>query len=139
MDDCIFCKIVKGEIPASKVYEVDNVLAFLDIMPATPKKGHVLVIPKGHYETLVDMPLEVNDAVFRVVKKVETALMKEADGVNLLQNDGKVAGQMINHVHVHLVPRFEGDGVELGKWQTHKYESGELEKTQEKIKKLLIS
>jgi histidine triad (HIT) family protein len=137
MEDCIFCKIVKGEVPAAKVYEDENVLAFLDIMPATPKKGHVLVIPKKHAELLQELDDDVLARVMRVVKMLTNALMKEAKGVNLLQNNGKTAGQFVKHVHFHIVPRFEDDGVLLGKWETFKYDDGEMQEVQQKIKKLL--
>jgi histidine triad (HIT) family protein len=135
--DCIFCKILNGEIPASKVYEDDNVLAFLDIMPATPKKGHVIVIPKKHYEMLEDVSDDDLTALILVVKKVQKGILKWAEGTNIFQNNGKSSGQIVNHVHFHIVPRFEGDGVKLAESETFQYQDSEMVEMQEKIKKLL--
>ena len=134
-DECIFCKIVKGEIPCTKVYETSEVLAFLDIGPVN--KGHTLVIPKHHYETLLDMPDDLLCAVSKVVKEVSKAI-KEGMGVpgfNVLQSNFKVSGQLVPHYHVHIIPRTETDG--LKHWPQGKYGEGEADKVAEKIKKLL--
>lgn len=108
--DCIFCKIVRGEIPSKKVYEDDDVFAFLDANPLA--RGHTLVIPKAHHERVGDLPAETRTALFdaigRLAPVVETAM--DADGVTIGINDGRAAGQEVMHVHGHLVPRTEGDG-----------------------------
>lgn len=113
-DSCIFCRIIKGEIPGTRVYEDDDVLAFLDINPIAP--GHTLVIPKGHYETLVDIPDGVGAKIFPVLSRVGKAVMAalKADGFNCLQNNFAAAGQIVFHSHWHVIPRFEGDG--LAQW-----------------------
>lgn len=109
-DDCIFCSIVEGEIPARTVYETDDVLAFLDANPLAP--GHTLVIPKGHWSTVQSAPHEVRSNVFGtiadLVGAVETAV--EADASNIGFNNGVASGQEIPHLHGHIVPRFENDG-----------------------------
>lgn len=112
MDDCIFCKIVKGEIPGYTVYQDGNTLAFLDINPNT--KGHTLVIPKNHAGNINDMDEGDVEAVFGAVKKVvgglQTAIKPE--GFNLVVNQGEVAGQVIDHFHCHIIPRYTDDGIE---------------------------
>lgn len=135
--DCIFCKLVKGEIPCAKVYEDENCIAFLDIGPATPKGGHTLVVPKKHCETLKDVSEDELNAVMKVVKKLSVALMKDAEGVNVIQNNGQAAGQVVPHLHFHLMPRYENDGVKIAEWSQHSYAEGEIEKVQQRIKSLL--
>lgn len=109
-EDCIFCSIVDGDIPANVVYEDDDVLAFLDANPLAP--GHTLVIPKEHYETLADTPSEPGEMAFAAVHyltpRIEDAV--DADATTVAINNGEVAGQEVPHLHVHIVPRFEGDG-----------------------------
>ena len=108
-NNCIFCAIACGEIPSFKVYEDDLVLAYLDINPFS--EGHTLVIPKAHTAGLLDTPDETLAAVVARVKKV-AAHLKEAlpcDGFNILQNNGAAAGQTVNHVHFHIVPRYAKD------------------------------
>jgi len=109
-DDCIFCSIVAGEIPARTVYETDDVLAFLDANPLA--SGHTLVIPKGHVERVADLDPGASralfDAVAELTPRVQDAV--DADAANVGINDGEAAGQEVPHVHVHLVPRFESDG-----------------------------
>ena len=106
VSDCIFCKIVAGEIPASKVYEDDHFLAFLDISQVTP--GHTLVIPKRHARNLLEMtPDETADLfniVSRVTKKVESATQPQ--GMNIISNMEEIAGQSVFHTHVHILPRY---------------------------------
>ncbi|MGB9987092.1 HIT family protein [Salarchaeum japonicum] len=110
MDDCIFCQIVDGDIPARVVYEDEDVLAFLDANPIAP--GHTLVIPKTHYETLGDVPAEHANRLFAAIHSltpvVEDAV--DADASNIGFNNGAAAGQEVPHVHGHIVPRFEDDG-----------------------------
>ena len=130
--DCIFCKIIAGEIPAYKVYEDDDVLAFLDITPVNP--GHTLVIPKQHYDHLLDLPEAEANKLISVIKKITPAVLAGAgaEGFNLELNNGTVSGQVVNHVHWHIVPRHEGDGREL--WHGRNYGEGEAEGILAKIK-----
>lgn len=106
MKDCLFCKIVRGEIPSSKVYEDDDVLAFLDISQTTV--GHTLVIPKKHYDNFLDTPKEIMHKVMDVAQRIGQAqmMMLGAKGVNILSNVNKEAGQSIIHFHVHVIPRY---------------------------------
>jgi histidine triad (HIT) family protein len=136
MEECIFCKIIAGEIPSAKVYEDEDVLAFLDIGPCTDKGGHTLVLPKKHFELVSEMPEDLLCKVMAVTKKLSTILLKRADGVNILQNNKKAAGQLVPHVHFHVMPRYKEDDVQVS-WTPHKYAEGEMEKVQEEIKKLL--
>ncbi|MEM1355631.1 MAG: HIT family protein [Planctomycetota bacterium] len=110
--DCIFCKIVAGEIPCHKLYEDERVLSFLDIGPLS--KGHALVIPRGHYETIDLVPAEDAAAMFRIVPALSRAIMQAtgAKSWNLLQNNGSAAGQAVGHVHLHIIPRLNGDARE---------------------------
>lgn len=107
--ECIFCKIIKGELPSHKVFEDEHTVAFLDINPINP--GHVLVIPKVHAERLSLLDDDNATALFKTVKKIEEVVSEMPDcmGTNLIQNNGRSAGQLINHVHVHIVPRAAGD------------------------------
>ena len=106
--NCIFCKIIAGEIPCHKLYEDDRVLSFLDIGPLSA--GHALVIPKGHYETIDQVPAEDAAAMFRIVPGLSKAIMQAtgAESWNLLQNNGRAAGQAVGHVHLHIIPRAVG-------------------------------
>lgn len=126
MDDCLFCKIVAGEIPADKVYEDGEVLAFLDINPTNP--GHTLVIPKEHYPDLAQTPSKVASSVMAVIPSLAKSVMKavEAPAFNMGVNNGAQAGQMVFHTHFHIVPRFENDGYQL--WKGKPYESPEVAK-----------
>lgn len=135
--DCIFCKIVKGEIPCTKIYEDSKVLVFLDISPATPKGGHTLVLPKKHYELISDIPNEELSALLKIIKKMSKALLKYGQGLNIIQNNKRAAGQFVPHVHFHLIPRFDNDGVLIEKWSTHKYKDGEMDQVAKRIKSLL--
>ena len=110
-DDCIFCAIVDGEIPSYEVYEDDDVYAFLDANPL--RRGHVLVIPKAHHETLADLPAElgaaIGSATTALAPAVEAAV--DADATTVAFNNGEAAGQEVPHVHCHVIPRSAGDGV----------------------------
>ena len=110
MENCIFCKILKGEIPNYTVYEDDKTLAFLDIAPRSP--GHTVVIPKSHVERVSDLADDSVSALFSAVKKtavkIEAAL--KPDGFNIGWNDGAAAGQVVPHLHIHILPRWTGDG-----------------------------
>lgn len=113
MQDCLFCKIVRGEVPSQNVFESDDVLAFVDINPVNP--GHILIIPKAHHENCDQTPDEAMAAVMAVARKVGAAALKAtgAQGYNVGINCGTVAGQVIMHTHVHVMPRFPDDGLKL--------------------------
>jgi len=136
MEDCIFCKIADGKIPAAKVYEDDSTISFLDIMPAN--KGHCLVVPKKHYETFLDISDEDLNSLIIATKKVTKALsLSMGNGsYNLIMNNGKIAGQVVYHAHIHIIPRFKGDRLRI-KWSHKKYTEKEMKETQEKIKKFV--
>ncbi|MDR4945857.1 HIT family protein [Neobacillus cucumis] len=111
MSDCIFCKIVNGEIPSAKVFENEHVVAFLDISQVT--KGHTLVIPKVHKENLYELTPEIARNLYEVVPSIANALKKEFEpiGLNSINNNGADAGQSVFHFHLHLIPRYgKGDG-----------------------------
>lgn len=110
MLDCLFCKIVAGEIPAKKVYEDKAVLAFLDIEPRAP--GHTMVIPKIHGANLLELPDSSVKPLFSAVKKVTKSVVEavRADGATIGINHGRASGQEVGHLHVHIIPRFNGDG-----------------------------
>lgn len=129
--DCIFCKILKGEVPCDKIYENKQVCAFLDILPVNP--GHTLVIPKKHYENIEALPEEVLCEMAKVVKKVGQAMIKGLDvkGYNLALNNRTVAGQVVPHVHFHVIPRVKGDGLRL--WPQRKYQEQEAQAVAEKL------
>jgi histidine triad (HIT) family protein len=129
MSDCLFCKIVSGDIPAAKVYEDENVLAFLDIAQVT--KGHTLVIPKNHFENMYDISETAAQQLFAAVPKIANGLKKQLEpvGMNLVSNTGKDAGQQIFHIHLHLIPRYgKGDGYgAVWKPHTNEYSQSDLE------------
>jgi histidine triad (HIT) family protein len=111
MSDCIFCKIVAGEIPADKLYEDERTLAIVDIMPTS--LGHALVLPKEHHASLLETPDELAAAMLTTAKRVAAASMKalNAPAFNLGVNTGAAAGQIVMHTHFHVMPRHEGDGL----------------------------
>jgi histidine triad (HIT) family protein len=123
-EDCIFCSIVAGAVPAARIYEDQHVLAFLDIGPV--EKGHTLVIPKFHHNPLMETPAAVLQQVIVVVRTVARAQMKSlhALGISVSQANGEVAGQVVPHIHFHVIPRFE-TGAHIRNWNSGKYESGE--------------
>lgn len=111
---CLFCKIVAGELPSSTVYEDDQVVAFLDIRPINP--GHTLVIPKPHAANLAELDPLIGGRIFQVGMKIASALRRSGlrcEGVNFWLADGKAAGQDVFHVHLHVIPRFVGDGLRI--------------------------
>ena len=119
MSECIFCQIVSGQIPSSKVYEDEEVLAFLDITQVTT--GHTLVIPKKHYRNMLEMDAEAASSLFARVPKIAKQLQEKlgASGVNIINNNEEAAGQTVFHTHVHLLPRFDAtDGLKLT-FETH--------------------
>ena len=132
MKECIFCKIIKGEMPVNKIYEDDKILAFLDIKPVNP--GHTLVVPKEHFSDLTTTPAELVCAGMRVVQKIGEKIIKSGlgTGFNVGINTKKTAGQIVDHFHIHLMPRLEDDAFEL--WHGRDYTPGEAEKIAEKLK-----
>jgi histidine triad (HIT) family protein len=115
--DCIFCKIVAGEIPCVKVFEDDKALAFMDIAPLN--KGHLLVIPKEHSGNILEIEPELYGhlatLLARIAKAVDGAI--SPDGMNVMQLNGKAANQVVPHVHLHIVPRWTGDGLTISEWE----------------------
>ncbi len=127
-DDCIFCKLANGVIPTNTIYEDDEFRAILDAGPAT--KGHALILPKEHYDNLFDLPEDITGKAFILAKKLSAKnkdLLK-ADGFNIVQNNGETAGQTVFHFHIHLIPRFKGDGQRIG-WVPGKPSDEELKET----------
>ncbi len=118
-ENCIFCKIIQGDIPCAKVYEDDNVLAFLDLGQVT--KGHTLVIPKVHQENVFELTPEVASSLFQVVPKIARAIKNTYHplGLNTLNNNGEIAGQSVFHFHMHLIPRYGKDDSVNVVWHTH--------------------
>lgn len=119
MSDCIFCKIIQGDIPCAKVYENEHVLAFLDISQVS--KGHTLVIPKVHKENVFELTPEIAQEIFKVVPKISNSIKKQFSpvGLNLLNNNGEQAGQSVFHFHLHIIPRYgKGDGFGAV-WKSH--------------------
>lgn len=135
-NECIFCKIAKKEIPSSIVYEDKMFIAFLDIAPNN--LGHTLVVPKKHFETFLDIKGKELDMFMGICQKVAKAQMRalNAPGFNMILNNARAAGQLVDHVHFHIIPRFVGDG--LHHWPKKSYKSPEETKqTASKIKSFL--
>lgn len=135
-DDCIFCKIAAGQIPTVKIYEDDAVIAFLDIAPVSD--GHTLVIPRQHFDRFDDCPPEVLAQIVSRIGKIAKAVSAgmKSDGYNVLCNNGRAAGQLVDHLHFHIVPRNTGDCV-FNSWASYKYEMGKAEKFAAKIRENL--
>ena len=132
MDDCIFCKIVEGSIPSEKVYEDEQVLAFLDITPVN--KGHTLVIPKTHHENIYALPDSALDAMMHTVRDLAPRIKHatNADGINVIVNNEGAAGQIIFHIHCHIIPRFTEDG--FRHWKGVAYDPGEQQEMGSRIR-----
>ena len=131
-DDCIFCKIAAGKIPSKTIYEDEKYRVILDLGPAT--RGHALILPKNHYANLFELPEEDAKEVICLAKKMAT-IMKDklgCDGFNLVQNNGEAAGQTVFHFHMHLIPRYENDGQEIG-WKPGSPSQDELEEIKKQI------
>lgn len=133
-ENCIFCKIIAGEIPSTAVYEDEDFRAILDVNPAA--RGHVIILPKKHAANIFELDEAEAAKVFPIAKKIAAALMKtyHCDGVNILQNNGEAAGQTVFHLHVHVVPRYYGDGVNI-MWKPG--ETPDLQAVADEIKKNL--
>ncbi len=128
--ECVFCKIVAGQIPSAKVYEDDACIAFLDIGPLAD--AHLLLVPRAHYEWITDMPGEQVGVVAGRIPKLARAVLKvsDAEGFNVLQNNGRSSGQAVPHVHFHIIPRREGDGLGY-RWNAGRYPEGRLQELQQ--------
>ncbi len=133
-ENCIFCKIIKKEIPSKIIFEDDKTLAFLDINPIS--EGHAIVIPKDHYETLEVLPDNELNCLFQTVKKVAKLIYEKLnpDGYNIIQNNYKAAGQVIDHFHVHIIPRESGDKKIILALPRSSASNEELTSVMEKIK-----
>ncbi|MBR1703685.1 MAG: HIT family protein [Lachnospiraceae bacterium] len=131
-DDCIFCKIANGEIPSRTVYEDEKFRVILDLGPAT--KGHALILPKEHADNLFELPEEIAAEVLPVAKKVADKIKANlhCDGLNLVQNNGEIAGQTVMHFHMHMIPRYENDGQKI-LWKPGEPSSEELDATLKQI------
>ena len=135
--ECLFCKIAKGEIPCSKVYEDKEIIAFLDISPVAI--GHTLIVPKKHSDSMLEADEQILESITKVMKKISLALIKAlgAEGINTIMNTGRAAGQLVSHTHIHIIPRFKNDGKHLFNWKTGKYNEGMAAQIVERIKKVL--
>lgn len=131
-EDCLFCKIVRGEIPSHKVYEDEAFVAFLDINPVNP--GHTLIVPKEHSENILDMSEAPLTGIGAIIQKIARAVKTatEADGINVTMNNGQAAGQLVPHAHTHVIPRISADGYEQWKGKV-KPTDEEFTATKEKI------
>ena len=125
-DDCIFCKLAGGMIPTNSIYEDDKFKVILDMSPAT--RGHALILPKEHYANIYEMPTELVSEAFALAAKLAKSMTYKlgADGFNIVQNNNEVAGQTVFHFHIHLIPRYEGDGQKIG-WNPTSPTSDELD------------
>ncbi len=135
MKECIFCKIANKEIPATVIYEDNDILVFMDIGPII--KGHALVIPKKHYDPVTETPDEILTRLHLTAKRIAKAQMNGlgADGVNIMQNNGTAAGQEVPHIHIHVIPRFENDGHHWN-WNAKTYENfDEMNELAENVRK----
>ena len=132
MAGCVFCKIVAGEIPAAALLETDNVVAFLDISPVNP--GHALVVPKRHVQNFWELSRDELHSCILAAQRVGRAAMEatQSPGLNLLQNNHECAGQIVQHVHFHLIPRRPDDGFSLG-WRQLGYQEGQMEELRQRI------
>ena len=117
--NCIFCKIIQKNLPNAIIYENEKFLAFMDRYPIN--QGHTLIVPKQHYNTILEMPLAIVGEMYSLVPKLAKAITSviNSDGFNINQNNGKSANQIVPHVHVHIVPRYSAEKVK-GQWPTRK-------------------
>ncbi len=136
-DDCIFCKIAAGEIPCVRVFEDDTTLAFMDIAPLN--KGHLLVIPKKHFDNVLEIDEESYGHLFSVICRIAKAVGAglSPQGMNVLQLNGKAANQVVPHLHIHIVPRWVGDGLTISAWEPISGDMKEISGTAETIKSRL--
>ncbi|MCM1157918.1 MAG: HIT family protein [Bacteroidales bacterium] len=133
-EDCIFCKIANGEIPSTTIYENNDFRVFFDINPAS--KGHCLVVPKQHYNDIFAMDAETGGKLFSLATAIARGLKKElnCEGMNILQNNGLIAGQTVFHFHLHLIPRYAQDTVNIS-WQPGEANPEELKLLAKAVRK----
>lgn len=136
MNSCIFCKIVDGKIPSTTIFEDENVKVILDIAPAA--KGHAILLVKQHAANIFELDSELAGKIFSVVPKVAKALKEElgCDGMNILQNNGEVSGQTVFHLHIHFIPRWKEDSIQI-KWTPSSYADGEAENLAKAVRERL--
>ncbi len=134
--DCVFCKVINNELPSHRIFENKNILVIMDIMPLND--GHLLVMPKTHYETILDIPVDLAGEIMMISKKmarhIQTVLHSE--GISMLQNNFQAAGQVIPHFHMHLIPRNSNDGVRLF-WSSKEVEPEHLSRLEERLKQVV--
>ncbi len=131
-NNCIFCKIANGEIPSKTLYEDDKFRVILDLGPAT--RGHALILPKDHYKNIYELPDETAADAIILAKKMAIRMTQalHADGFNIVQNNNEIAGQTVFHFHIHLIPRYEGDGQNIN-WVPGEMSQEELEEIKKQI------
>ena len=134
-DDCIFCKLANGVFPTNFIYEDEDFKVILDANPAT--KGHSLILPKKHFKNILDADEEILKKIFPLAKKLSNKLIEvlKCDGVNVLQNNNKAAGQVVFHLHVHLIPRYKDEKEHLISWKPNKFSDEEMKNIAESLKK----
>ena len=132
-EDCIFCKIANGMVSSATIYENSDFKVILDVSPAS--KGHTLILPKEHFDNIFDMDADTAGKLFSLAAAVARAIKQatNCDGMNIVQNNGEIAGQTVFHFHMHLIPRYEGDGVEVT-WKPGESTAEELNKIAVAIK-----
>ena len=132
-DDCIFCKLANGVFPTNSIYEDDDFNVILDLAPAS--KGHALILPKQHADNLYELPDEIAGKAFVLAKKLAKTMLEKlnCDGLNVVQNNGTVAGQTVFHFHMHLIPRYENDGQKIA-WKPKEAPAEELTAVKELLR-----
>jgi histidine triad (HIT) family protein len=133
--ECIFCKIIDGEIPAVKVLDEEMVVAFMDINPSS--KGHMLVIPKNHAENIFEIPESDLAALIKAVKRCAKAAKEalKAEGITILQLNGTASDQIVPHLHIHIIPRWKNDGLPISSWEMKPGDMEEINNIAQEIKK----
>jgi len=131
--DCLFCNIAKGSIPSATIYEDSHFRVFMDVNPAS--RGHCLIVPREHFDNIYDLDSETAGRLFSLATCIARALKQalDCDGLNVVQNNGIVAGQTVNHFHLHLIPRYEGDDLDI-LWKPREASPEELEELRKLIK-----
>jgi histidine triad (HIT) family protein len=137
--DCIFCKIIDGEVPAVKVLDKDQVIAFMDINPAS--RGHMLIVPKKHVENIFEISEDDLSAVMNAVKRCAQAVRQalKAEGITVLQLNGKASDQIIPHLHVHIMPRWQNDRLSVSQWEMKEGDIDELQEIAREVKEHIPS
>ncbi|MDR2869806.1 MAG: HIT family protein [Deferribacteraceae bacterium] len=138
MDDCIFCKIIKGELPSAVIYEDDALIAFLDLFPVS--RGHALLVPKKHYRNIFDADMETAALIYPTLSRLANAIRAATgcEGLNIIQNNEAVAMQMVFHSHVHLIPRYADDNIKLAVAGKQQASGDQLAEMAGKIKGAII-